>query len=629
MTLLLMLLLKSLLVIALSGAALLCLRRASASARHLVCLLTLSALLVLPFFSLTLPAWHLAGLQEEPTPQQAAPLPKREGAEFRAVQPPSAVPLAASADTAPLPDTAAPSEPPRLSASGGQALVPGGFLALYVLGVVLAGLRPLLGLWGIAHLRRVCVSVTDAPTLSVSADCAAALRLSRLPLLCRADALVPMTWGGRRPIVLLPSGSETWSEDRLRSVLLHEMAHVKRRDWACHRLADIACALYWFHPLVWLTARRLRAESEIACDDLVLSSGVPAPDYAWHLLEIAGALSRPLPSQSAIAMAHTSKVEGRITMILDKTQSRHAVTRRVLLVALVPSAAALLTLAALRPSVRAQEAPSSAASSPAGSLDLLPQPVPLSVTGTEIDGLPLLAGMTDAGKPGSPWWSATGELLPAPVYDTNAYRAENHAGHDTHNVSFAFRLPPNATGMTVRYEIPQSLGSSSDGFWPTKLAENAQRTEAQIFSQTNGTRIVTAAFPPSLTKTSLRVGVASGAWTTSVHYLPSSPDVGSSSTSPDGTFIFSPLTQMQDGFSLTLTTDTISTYGQKWDLRVVAVDASGREILPMLIGDNSSGQMAQINAHFSQPLSQIKEFRVETRPFQWIEFKDVALQPVK
>jgi hypothetical protein len=632
MTLLLMLLLKSLLVFMLSGAALLYLRRASASARHLVCLLTLCALLALPLFSLTLPGWHVAGLQEAPTPQQAATLPKREGAEFRAVQPPSAVPLAASADTAPLSDTAAPSEPPRLPASGGQALVPGGFLALYVLGVVLAGLRPLLGLWGIAHLRRACVSVTDAPTLSVSADCAAALRLSRLPLLCRADALVPMTWGWRRPIVLLPSGSETWPEEILRSVLLHEMAHIKRRDWTCHRLADITCALYWFHPFVWLTARRLRAESEIACDDLVLSSGVAAPDYARHLLEIAGALSHPLPSQSAIAMAQTSRIKGRITRILDKTRSRRAVTRRALLLAAVPAAAALIVLAVLRPSVKAQAAPAQTVAAPPPSVSTqLPS---LSVTNMEVDGKMLLAGVTNANKPGGLWWSPTGTPLPTPVYDT----AVNHSMNDTvqerrpdntliptNNVIFAFRLPADAQGVTFQYKLPNT-SSSSNGEWPGKSQSDAGHTENQMFASTGGARIVTAAFPATLKKTSLQVGIASGTWKTAVSAAVNSSGVnqGTSRSSSNGVdFILSQAVETAKGLLLTAATTSTD------DARIVAIGSQGQPLLPRDIDGESVNNLDQITVHFSQPLSQIKAFRVETRPFQWIEFKDVALQPVK
>lgn len=677
MTLTLMLLLKSLLVFALSGAALLCLRRASASARHLVCLLTLSALLALPLFSLTLPGWHVAGLSTSDSLSGNGNVGALRDAPF--VPNVSAPPAlkrkmqdAGSQKTAGQ-EGAASSAP---TITGTQtSFWPLLLFALYLLGVVLAGLRPLLGLWGIAHLRRACAAVTDTPTLSVSADCAAALRLAHLPLLCRADVPVPMTWGGRRPVVLLPSGPVAWPEDRLRSVLLHEMAHIKRRDWTCHRLADLACALYWFHPLVWLTARRLRAESEVACDDLVISSGITAPDYARHLLEIAGALSHPLPSQStAIAMAQTPHIKRRITMILDETQSRRILTRRALFVALVPSAAALLTLAALRPSVKAQAAPAmtaAAAGSTSGSVTLpngdiitLPKGSPplnfrfshatsvqtgyaagpgqVSLVTTSpdltINGTTLFAGMTDADKPGSPWWSATGALLVAPVYDANAYHAENHAGSSTHNVSFAFRLPSDIVGSTFQYRIAGCTQSSSEGFWVTKTDGRNLRSEAQLFPQTQGTRVVTAAFPPSLAKTTVQIGIASGPWKTVAqetfaHSLASPSggtdgdpaDTGSSQTTPAGTFIFSAI-RPEPGNASGL---TVTTTEPKQDLRIVALDAQGHLLLPSSIGGNSAAELDQITIHFAQPLSQIKEIRVETRPFQRIEFKDVALQPVK
>ncbi len=363
MTLLLMLLVKSFFVFALSGAALLCLRRASASARHLVCLLTLSALLALPLFSWTLPGWQVAGLSST----NRVPAVGNVGALLAAPSAPNPLPYPA------VPHSAASTEAREAASQGGAASsAPTGLerkaghrfswsfvcLAFYVLGVMLASLRPLIGLWGIAYLRRACASVTDAPTLSIAADCAAALRLLRLPLLCRADVSVPMTWGGRRPVIVLPSGSEGWPADRLRSVLLHEMAHVKRHDWTCHRLADLACAVYWFHPLVWLLARRLRAESEIACDDLVLSSGIAAPDYARHLLDIARALpptSRP-PHPAAIAMAQTPHIQRRILMVLDTTQRRTS-PHRFLTLAAVAGVAALVPLAMLRPATKAQAAP--------------------------------------------------------------------------------------------------------------------------------------------------------------------------------------------------------------------------------------------------------------------------------
>jgi len=130
----------------------------------------------------------------------------------------------------------------------------------------------------------------------------------------------PMTWGARRPIVLLPEAAEEWSEERRRVVLRHEFAHIQRNDWLFHTLSRIACAVYWLNPLAWIATRRLSIERERACDDAVISLGTKPSEYAKHLLDIAQSMTamRGVPAV-ALTMARLSQLEGRIVDVLRHT----------------------------------------------------------------------------------------------------------------------------------------------------------------------------------------------------------------------------------------------------------------------------------------------------------------------
>lgn len=140
-------------------------------------------------------------------------------------------------------------------------------------------------------------------------------------LLSSSHFSVPMTWGLVRPSILLPEDANEWPESRRRIVLLHEMAHIRRFDWATNLVGEVARALHWFDPLVWFMVRRLRLESEKACDDLVVRNGTAAADYAaelMHFIEQARAgfdyrqalpITRKLPSfqQRIHSMLDTAK----------------------------------------------------------------------------------------------------------------------------------------------------------------------------------------------------------------------------------------------------------------------------------------------------------------------------------
>jgi HEAT repeat protein/beta-lactamase regulating signal transducer with metallopeptidase domain len=146
-------------------------------------------------------------------------------------------------------------------------------------------------------------------------------------LLLSHDAKMPFACGLATPTIVLPAECESWSQERRLAVLLHELAHVRRRDLAGHTLGRLVCAVYWFHPLVWTAARKLRDESERACDDLALSCGTRATDYAEHLLDIVTSVRRETTPMVALAMARRKEFEGRMLAILDP-ELRHSTPSR-------------------------------------------------------------------------------------------------------------------------------------------------------------------------------------------------------------------------------------------------------------------------------------------------------------
>ncbi len=86
------------------------------------------------------------------------------------------------------------------------------------------------------------------------------------------------------PVITVPSDFESLPQSQQVHVLLHEIAHLQRKDLWTSELAYVATSLYWIVPFVWWTARRLRTEAERCCDDLVLKKGVRASDYAETLI---------------------------------------------------------------------------------------------------------------------------------------------------------------------------------------------------------------------------------------------------------------------------------------------------------------------------------------------------------
>jgi beta-lactamase regulating signal transducer with metallopeptidase domain len=129
---------------------------------------------------------------------------------------------------------------------------------------------------------------------------------------------IPVVFGFIRPTVILPTHATRWSEDRLRAVLLHESAHIRRKDLVFQFLAKLTCAIYWFNPLAWLIERKLFLAGERAADDQVIRQEVPPADYAEHLMETSVELGTERnPIWATAAMAEGTAFKDRILSILD------------------------------------------------------------------------------------------------------------------------------------------------------------------------------------------------------------------------------------------------------------------------------------------------------------------------
>lgn len=160
---------------------------------------------------------------------------------------------------------------------------------------------------------------------------------------------IPFTARLVNPVIVLPSGSDRWTPEVVSAVLLHEKAHVDRRDNVTMLIGQIACAVHWFHPLTWIALRRLRAEQELACDDHVLAAGLRPSEYARHLTEIARAVGqRGFWRPAAVTMA-ASDLPERVRSILAVDRARGGVGRKHVFAAAVAIASVTLPLAAMRP----------------------------------------------------------------------------------------------------------------------------------------------------------------------------------------------------------------------------------------------------------------------------------------
>jgi hypothetical protein len=145
---------------------------------------------------------------------------------------------------------------------------------------------------------------------------------------------------------------------KLRAVLTHETAHVKRGDSATLLLASFTTCLFWFHPLSWFLRRQLSALAEEACDEVVVASGAAPEQYANFLIDFARDVRRRHGRivAEATAVAGRSSLKKRIERLFSDRPYRQRGRKAFASLALVLFVPAVyLTAAARFPDPQAQE----------------------------------------------------------------------------------------------------------------------------------------------------------------------------------------------------------------------------------------------------------------------------------
>jgi HEAT repeat protein/beta-lactamase regulating signal transducer with metallopeptidase domain len=310
----------TLVLLAATGLALL-LRRGSAASRHLIWQMAVLAVLMLPLIKAVSP-FTIPVLPELRSPIAAAPAAVEPNTSLNSVSAPSA-PASNSNSNVVQPNVEArfgveqnAGAQPSVAPFALRALTWIAFAWIVVAAALL--MRLALGFVLVRWFALRAYPLYEEGWAELNTELSALIGLKGdVQLYASPHIATPMTWGITRPVIMLPSSAEDWSLERKRVVMLHELAHIRRRDSLTHMIAQIACAVYWFHPLVWKANARMRAEAERASDDLVLAAGTKPSVYADHLLELIRTIGGMRTPALALPMAQRSTFEGRLLAILE------------------------------------------------------------------------------------------------------------------------------------------------------------------------------------------------------------------------------------------------------------------------------------------------------------------------
>ena len=333
---LLELLFKSTLALSLALLLITSFRKKSASLRHFILAIFLIGILIFPLFSILpfgwetnlLPSRDMAKIQENILLTPSHPDNRPQSDKFTI----AGMDTEYSSDSIALLKTD--SNAKILSRNDSLLhvgrIVKAGFVLVWAAGLCLLLLRLGLGLLSASRITREGKPVID-PVWRVLMDrFLSAIGLTRpIRLKSHDNVIVPLTWGLIKPVILIPSDHQSWSQDQKSSALFHELSHIKRADFLVTILVRLSLALFWFNPLSWIVFRQMKNEQEKACDEMVLKAGIKPSTYAANLLLFRGAAGLNwVPPTALLGMFSRSSFGERLTAILKQKLTFKEITMK-------------------------------------------------------------------------------------------------------------------------------------------------------------------------------------------------------------------------------------------------------------------------------------------------------------
>ena len=209
-------------------------------------------------------------------------------------------------------------------------------LAVLVSGAVVRGLWLLVGAIGLRRLRRHAFLLDPVPASVRDAEAKVGARAA---VYVSDRVTSPITFGVRRPVVIVPPGVLEMDAELQEAIACHELVHVRRRDWLHVIAEELVRTVLWFHPAIWWLINRIHLTREHVVDEAVIRLTRSRDRYVEAMVAVALSRSRAVPVPVSLFLRRRF-LKRRVAHLLQETTMT---TRRLLASATISATALAFT----------------------------------------------------------------------------------------------------------------------------------------------------------------------------------------------------------------------------------------------------------------------------------------------